>query len=208
MKITPEQGNHSITKAFKKDLIWWNKFMHKYNGVSMMYDNIEPDEVFTSDSCLTGCGGWLISSREYFKHTFSNKLLLKAKKLSKKDEIHINQLELITIMLVCKLWGHKWSGKNILAKCDNEASVEVLNKGRSHDEFMMDVIREIAFCAALHEFQLHAVHLPGNENEISDCLSRWDKIDNPDKLFKSLIGPENATEVTVTDTMTDFNYEW
>ena len=39
---------------------------------------------------------------------------------------------------------------------------------------MQDCLREIAFLAAVHEFQIKMVHLESKANRISDCLSRWD----------------------------------
>ena len=43
MKYTPETGTYPISKSFRKDLIWWNKFIQKYNGISMMCDDLPPD---------------------------------------------------------------------------------------------------------------------------------------------------------------------
>ena len=174
MKTTPDQGLHPINKSFFKDLIWWNKFITKYNGVSMMSSDRKADVVFTSDSCMSACGGWLPERREFFKAIFPKTLLGRAAKAAKMKSQHINQLELVTILIVCKIWGKHWSGKKILAKCDNQASVEVIKSGRSlGDEYMMDCMREIAYCAACNEFEITAVHLPGQENSISDHLSRW-----------------------------------
>jgi hypothetical protein len=39
----------------KKDLLWWSKFLPIYNGISFDYG--EWLQVFSSDSCLTCCGG-------------------------------------------------------------------------------------------------------------------------------------------------------
>ena len=49
---------HVIPDFVKKDLEWWNRFLPLYNGISMMeYEEWSaPDAIFSSDSCLTGCG--------------------------------------------------------------------------------------------------------------------------------------------------------
>lgn len=56
---SPEHS-HIIPDYVRKDLLWWNRFLPLYNGVSMMeYENwSEPDAMFSSDSCLTACGGF------------------------------------------------------------------------------------------------------------------------------------------------------
>ena len=34
-------------------------------------------------------------------------------------------------------------------------------------------LREIWFLSALHDFELTAAHIPGNDNTLADHLSRW-----------------------------------
>jgi hypothetical protein len=43
----------------KKDLLWWNNFLPIYSGISLIdYGEwLQVDSVFSSDSCLIGCGG-------------------------------------------------------------------------------------------------------------------------------------------------------
>ena len=56
--------------VFKKDIQWWISFMHVYNGVSMIKtcDWSKVDQVFMTDSCLTGCGG--ICGDQFFHRQF------------------------------------------------------------------------------------------------------------------------------------------
>ena len=67
-------------------------------------------------------------------------------------------------------------------KCDNMATVQVINSGRSHNEFLQACARELIFLACKWEFELSAVHVPGVSNKLCDWLSRcsvdvgyWDK---------------------------------
>ena len=196
MKSTPDRGCHKIPSEFCKDLHWWSSFLDSYNGVSMMAleDWSLPDQIFTSDSCMSGCGAWNPDRREYFKHEFDSSIT------DLTD--NINQLELLTILLVCRTWGHHWTGKRIVAKCDNTASVAVLNSGCSlGDDVMMEVVREILFVAAKCEFEIRAIHLPGIHNGISDSLSRWHLDPNAESRFFKLIGSSPAKEVNILDTL-------
>ncbi len=77
---------------------------------------VPADEIFAKDACLKGCGGWN-SNRQFFHTSFHVDILQKG--------LHINALELLTIIVACKIWGHQWAGKLLLVKCDKEASVTV-----------------------------------------------------------------------------------
>ena len=48
----------------------------------------------------------------------------------------------------------------------------VLNSGKTKDSMMLNIVREIAFIAFSHNFQIRAVHLAGQNNRIADGLSR------------------------------------
>lgn len=51
---------HSIPDEVKKDLQWWNEFLPKYNGISLMYLGpwSEPDTILSCDGYLEGRGGF------------------------------------------------------------------------------------------------------------------------------------------------------
>ncbi|XP_019622994.1 PREDICTED: uncharacterized protein LOC109469050 [Branchiostoma belcheri] len=124
------------------DLAWWRTFLPTYNGVSLLPQSgwTEADAVFSSDAYLTGCGGFINSPGEYFHTTFPPSVL----------ELNpcINGLELLTILVCARLWGKYWSGLRIVVLCDNEASVTVLNSGRSHSPFLQSCLRNLWLCAA------------------------------------------------------------
>ena len=56
-----------------------------------------PDLFFTTDSNLTGFGGWNPYTKEYFKGLFPEFVLSATG--------HINQLELVTILFACRYWS-------------------------------------------------------------------------------------------------------
>ena len=66
-----------LTAEFRKDLRWWLRFISVYNGVSLIPTQLwsAPDGVFSTDSCLTGCGG--MSSDQYFHVIFPQDVLLR-----------------------------------------------------------------------------------------------------------------------------------
>ena len=58
--------------------------------------------------------------------------------------------------------------------CDNQSICQVVNSGKTKDEVLQDCLSEIAFLAAVYEFQIKMIHLDSKANRISDHLSRWD----------------------------------
>ena len=202
MVICPASGVYPLSKDFRLDLRWWSRFLHSYNGISMM--SLEewsaPDVFFTTDSNLTGFGGWNPYTKEYFKGLFPEFVL------SATD--HINQLELVTILFACRSWGKDWAGKKILARCDNSASCDSLNSGYIRDEFMMACLRELALVSAKFEFEIRALHLPGSRNEISDALSRFYTESSAKKKLPSIIDIPSCHELCISDDFFKFTSDW
>ncbi len=120
------------------------------------------DEVFASEACLRGCVAWCLD-REYFHTEFPKDV----------KELHINFLEMLAIVVSCRIWGHNWQGRRIVIHCDNLVSVTVMNTGRTKDEFLKSCFRGLAFIAARYEFRIHGVHIAGLCNRVPDILSRW-----------------------------------
>ena len=96
-KVRHNHHHANLTTEFRKDLVWWRRFLWEYNGVSMT--NIaqwsSPDEVFSTDACLAGCGG--VCDGQYFHVVFPP--FISAQTLD------ISSLELLTIVVALKLWG-------------------------------------------------------------------------------------------------------
>ncbi len=122
-------GKVGIPVWFKNDLLWWYHFLLFYSGVSTMAiaEWSRPDKVFSTYACLVGCGGWS-ADRRYFHTSFPE--------AQSKKGLHINGLELLTIVVACKTLGDKWAGKRIVVQCDNELSVWIINTGKTRDHFM------------------------------------------------------------------------
>lgn len=190
-----------ISNEFRKDLLWWRRFLETYNGVSIIPDRLWscPDDIFASDACLSGCGA--VCGLEYFHCTFPAGIVQR--------DMHINALELLVILVSVKLWCAKWAGKRIVIKCDNAATVSVINSGRCRDASMLSLLRELSYHAAVLEFQLRAVHIPGQINRVPDCLSRWHfDSEGQSRKFQELTSDCVMTEVKVVESLFYCSADW
>ena len=114
LKEFPDKGMHKVSKELKKDLQWWDRFMESFDGISIMPPQFWnfPDEIFSSDAYLISCGGW--SNGEAFIAKFP-------RWLTRRKDISISELELLTVVVALKLWRHNIRNRNVLAHCDNES---------------------------------------------------------------------------------------
>ena len=140
-----------LSAEFRKDIRWWMRFINVYNGVSLIPTQLwsAPDSLFSTDACLTGCGG--MSSEQYFHVEFPQEVLLQF------PTIHL--LEALAIVIALRLWGRQFRGLRIMVYCDNVSVVSSLNSGRVQDKLLAVCLREIWFLAVLYEFEIRACHL-------------------------------------------------
>ena len=83
--------------------------------------------------------------------------------------------------------------------------MEVINSSRTKDTFMASCLRELWLEVSKHNFQLHAVHLPGVENRLADFLSRWDVHPRYQVAFNEFIGNEYYVEIEIHNDMFTFS---
>ena len=191
---------HQIPYYVKKDLQWWNRFLLTYNGISMMMTEefSKPDEVFSTDSCLTACGGYWQGN--YFHAKFPEKI--------SELNFSINILEMLSIIICLRLWGHYFRGKRIRIFCDNASVCSVVNSGRARCEELQSCLRELAFLCAINECEIRAVHLDSRSNRLSDLLSRWYENDSNRQQFFLLTKNCHLREYSVHDELFDFINNW
>ena len=188
---------HLIPYEVRKDLQWWHKFLPIYNGVSLMeYD--EWSVVFSSDRCLTGCGGFW--NGNYFHVQFPPHIL--------QMKLHITALEILSVVLCLKLWGSFFKGQRILVLCDNQAVSQLICSGKSRSVFLQNALREICFLVAVNEFQLKGQFIEGSSNILSDILSRWHLHSDSRDRFLEMTDDYDLHEHKVPAEMFSFIIDW
>lgn len=79
--------------------------------------------------------------------------------------------ELYPVVTTAILWGDKWSTSSILVHCDNEGTVQCINKGRSHSPPLLPLLRCLVWTSAKRKFIMTVKDVPGCKNQIADSFS-------------------------------------
>ena len=143
LKCFPWLGRWKVTTELCRDIQWYITFIESYDGVTKMppekWDR--SDLIFSSDTCLTGCGSWhyLGERRPMAFHAKFPTLI------TRMAEAHINDLELLALIVSIKKWDKGVKDCNILAYCDNQVTVEVINKEAAKNRFTQACMREICY---------------------------------------------------------------
>ena len=157
--------NHKVilTDELQADITWWITYLHYFHGRTISACTKRDTIAIEVDSCTKASGifadnDWLYTDWEADFPTAAN--------------LHINFKEAISVLLAARRWGDSWTGKEIIVFSDNQAAVGMLNKGSTANPSMMHALRELFWWSAVHDFELTAVYVPGEENIFSDCVSR------------------------------------
>ena len=59
--------------------------------------------------------------------------------------VHIKEVELLTIMVAVKVWGHQLRGECFEVLYENTVAVAAMNMARMHSSFAQACMREIAY---------------------------------------------------------------
>ena len=97
--FTSRKQRLPVTKEMKTDILWWLHFLDLYNGVSITRELYWREDTlpFSTDACLTGCGGLVFG--EYFHVKFPDFIL--------SQDLPIPALELLAITVAIKKHGLK-----------------------------------------------------------------------------------------------------
>ncbi|KAI0216052.1 hypothetical protein LSAT2_031886, partial [Lamellibrachia satsuma] len=154
----------------RQDMAMWLRFLTEWNGVALFLEEevtrAADYTLYTDAAATIGYGGFF--QNKWFQAMWPPELVLKDNK-----QLSMAFLELYPIVVASMLWGSEWEGKKILFYCDNEATVHIINKGRSQAQPIMKLMRRLTWCAAKGNFIITAKHIPGVHNDIADALSRF-----------------------------------
>ena len=191
------EGRARIPTEFHKDIEWWYKFLPKFEGTGIlwMYHIKEPDHVAASDSSLVGMGA--VSGREFVKLKFPPEV----------TSNNIAHLELLAVIVMVKVWLHKFRHKSVIFRCDNEAVCRVLNSGKARDPTLLKYLRELVYIAA-GKFEFRAVHIRSELNTLPDLLSRWEHNHRIREKFYELVKGKGYKEIEIAPNICYMSHNW
>ena len=120
----------------------------------------------------------------------------------------INELECLAVVVAVKQWYGKLVNKNVLLYCDNEATVQVINKGDAKNPFMQRCLRELVWFTARNNIWIKMTYLEGISNRICDNLSCWHLDDKYKKAFLEETKGKRLRECAVPESMFEFEHGW
>ncbi|XP_060725388.1 uncharacterized protein LOC132845438 [Tachysurus vachellii] len=154
----------------KSELHFWSLLCAGWNGISFFYnDEVETSvalKFFTNVAPSRGFGG--LFNNQWFASSWPKEL-----STLPPNALSTALLELYPIVKACILWGNLWFRKQILVYCNNEATVHIINKVCSSVLFINKFLRRLTWTCITSNFILRAAHIPGLDNKIADCLSRF-----------------------------------
>ena len=107
--------------AVRADVEWWWQFSSWWNGVAWIVSTgarLSEHMVLSDVSGCWGCGA--TCGREWFQVQWAG--------LGCSQEYGIMAKEMLPIKVAAVVWGQKWAGSLVLARCDNMV-VATVNSG-------------------------------------------------------------------------------
>ena len=129
-----------LTKGIKEDLVIWQTFLTKFNGISYMLDSDWTSsqlQLLTDSaggSCL-GCGAYFQGDWAFLRwpESWNDSNILR----------DISFLDLVPVALAVCLWKDRFIGKRIRFESDNMAVTHFLNAKGGKPERVMSLVRQI-----------------------------------------------------------------
>ena len=158
-------SGNKLDQEMVKDIQWWRDYLPDFDGVSILWleDCLTTNAWLASDASLIGGGA--VHKKQFFHVKFSPFIM--------NTTTNIAQRELYTILIAVKLWAKELSGKVVRFSTDSQVAMFAVNRGRTHDPFMLACLRELTRVLANHQILLKAVYLNTKLNTLPDALSRW-----------------------------------
>ena len=154
-----------LSVEIKRDMNLWLTFFSSFNGVSFyrneLFLSLEQVHVYTDASKSVGFGAYTGSN--WFFGAWPS-------------DWYCNQnivfLELIPVILAFLVWSPSFMNKVVVFHIDNEALVAVVEKMRSKEPLVMNLIRQLVMKSMRKNILVKAVHIEGSSNILADKLSR------------------------------------
>jgi hypothetical protein len=189
--IKPLQQQHhkiKLSKEFYRDTQWWLAFLRHFNGV-VYYGGGDVHHVHV-DACNKACGVFWGGDWQYSVFHRDN---------PRASRLHINYKEVCGAVLAVTRWAPCWTNSSVIIHTDSTVTKAVLNKGRSKNSYINDLLRHMCWLSVKYNFSVRAIHVPGLINSLPDAISRLHEPGKPQALQTLLNNWHHRRGVTLCD---------
>lgn len=157
-----------LSVAAKKDIQWWQLFLPRWNGVSLMPSPTVSTQAtlqLYTDACLTGLGAVFGSAWWALSIPVDLPTLLGRP---------IAYLELFAVVTAIATFAPRLKGQTILLHCDNTVTVSAITSGTCRCPEIMCLVRALFYYCAQHNILVKCHYITSKVNSAADALSRLD----------------------------------
>lgn len=162
MNAMSDSAKHQLSASFYRDLSWWVNFLKTFNGTRLFLQRLPTVDVMT-DACPIAAGGYFRGDWFYFNFALD---------VPAWEHLHINHKETLAIILAAKRWAPRWAHHRVIIHSDNQAAVQMINKGTTGNAIIMEELRALFWLSAIYNFHITGVYIEGSRNTIADAISR------------------------------------
>jgi hypothetical protein len=173
-----------LSTGCRDDIKWWNRYVRRFNGVELMYNDRPMDLtleqlldttalVNVGDAQMWGGGAYYMG--EYWSRPFPTWL--------QDPAIGIHLKEFYVVLASAWLWGDSWSGHLVYIFSDNDAVIESLEKEKPRDSEMLKLVREFMYLVCTKKFTPVFRKIGTKQNWLADFISRCHDHDSTKKFF-------------------------
>ena len=143
LRATSPSGSSPLSPSFRADLHWWRDFLPHYNGRLLIQLTRHTYDLHITilDNTVTVRTNTRISTAPIPPSIATN------------DHKWAHR-ECYAVLVALLLWGTTWSEAEVIVHCIDPAKLSVLVHGRSRNEFILDIARQIWFVMANNDIQL------------------------------------------------------
>ena len=153
----------SLSAGCRAVLEMWAEFLAAHNG---------KETIATRPSvCASTLNRCSVSSLTGFGATFGRHYLM-GRFNERWVAYGIQVLELYPIFLVLSKFAKESRHHRVVVRCDNTCVVAALNSLTSRNQVLMRLLRRLVLVLLHHNISVHAVHVPGRDNQLWVALSR------------------------------------
>ena len=191
-RVRPKRGAWDLVRLARQfwiDLEWWSDHLESRNCISLEKTELCEAMITGTDASDWGVGTvvWLDGHKEECNMAFT---------MAEKRR-PINFRELLGIVRIVELYGHRLRGCKVLIETDNMAARGAAEKLSSVAASMQEMIRRLYAAAEYWDITIVPIHTPGAKLFRPDQTSRGDPIEEPRlrltrrefALFESRYGP-------------------